>query len=164
MPDGLRTLMMTHLSTNYAPVRSQFWRIEDLTTEVLEALATDLCGNARIIEGRALAVKASPAHGSATEITLGMAALPPGFSRSAHAHAAEEVAMVLSGKGAAIVEGRRRQLRAGSLWLTPPWTQHAIEASHSGPLVVLWLYAPSGSEAEWVQLGGHRSRSSTGQA
>ncbi len=131
---------------------AQVWDIDELTTEILQPLRTgESSGDANLIEGRVLAVKASPAKANSSEIVVGMAALPLGFQTKLHSHAAEEVALVLGGGGVIEVNGVRHQIRPGSLLLTPPNAPHVTYSDTDGPpLVILWFYAPPGSEQRWM--------------
>jgi quercetin dioxygenase-like cupin family protein len=132
------------------------WTLDELTAEALAGLATGVSGDASRIDGRALAVKASPMKGNSEYMVMGMAALPPGFSTRAHSHAAEEVAVVLQGSGRVDIDGVAHPLSAGTVVLTP---SNLVHVTHSdpggGPLVVLWFYAPPGSEARWVEPDRH---------
>src|SRR5438552_3598241 len=75
------------------------WQLDDLAAEILGALASGGSGDGKVIDGRALAVKASPMRENSSKITVGTAALPPDFSTRPHSHDAEEVAIFLSGSG-----------------------------------------------------------------
>ena len=66
------------------------WQLDELAGEILEALRSGGSGDGKVIDGRALAVKASPMRENSTKITVGTAALPPGFSTRPHSHDAEE--------------------------------------------------------------------------
>ena len=78
----------------------QQWQLDDLKSEVLRTLQTGTSsGDGNLVDGRALAVKASPLKANSSEIVVGTAALPPGFKTKPHSHAAEEIALVLGGMG-----------------------------------------------------------------
>lgn len=132
------------------------WTLEDLTAEALAALADGESGDAKRIDGRALAVKASPMKGNSEHIVTGMAALPPGFSTRAHSHAAEEIAVIVQGSGHVDIDGVAHPVSAGTVLVTPADLVHVTHSDPgTEPLVVLWFYAPPGSEARWVEPENH---------
>ncbi len=137
------------------PVRGPFapsWTLDELTAEALAGLEQGEFGDAKRIDGRALAVKASPMKGNSEHIVTGMAALPPGFSTKAHSHAAEEVAVVLQGSGHVDIDGVAHPIARGTVLVTPADLVHVTHSDPGGePLVILWFYAPPGSEARWVE-------------
>lgn len=134
------------------------WNLDELITEGLEGLARGEAGDAKRIDGRALAVKASPMKDNSKHIVLGTATLPPGFSTRAHAHSAEEVAVVLRGSGWVDIAGVRHRLATGTILLTPSDLVHVTHSDPGDtPMVVLWFYAPPGSEARWVEPDKHET-------
>jgi gentisate 1,2-dioxygenase len=139
------------------------WSFDELIAEALMGLEQGEHGDARRIDGRALAVKASPMKGNSQHIVTGMAALPPGFSTRAHSHSAEEVAVVLRGSGRVDVDGVPHPVRAGTVLVTPSELVHVTHADPGDePLVVLWFYAPPGSEARWVEPDKHETAGHAG--
>lgn len=129
------------------------WQLDDLRAEISEALSTGASGDARLIEGRAIAVKASPFRANSTRIVVGTSALPPGFVTTPHSHEAEEVAVFLSGSGTVEIDGVANRVAAGTVLLTPSNAVHVTYSDPgSTPLVALWFYAPPGSEARWLEL------------
>jgi gentisate 1,2-dioxygenase len=134
------------------------WSLEALIAEALAGLEQGEVGDAKRIDGRALAVKASPMKGNSEHIVTGMAALPPGFTTRAHSHAAEEVAIFLRGSGRVEIDGVPHHVEAGTLLVTPSDLVHVTHSDPGGePLVVLWFYAPPGSEARWVEPERHET-------
>ena len=133
------------------------WTLDDLVAEGLAALASGTSsGDAKVIDGRVLAVKASPAKGSSVHITMGTATLPPGFSTRPHSHSAEEVAIVLRGSGRVDIDGVGHPVSQGSILLTPSDLVHVTHSDPGDePLVILWFYAPPGAEARWIQPERH---------
>jgi quercetin dioxygenase-like cupin family protein len=132
------------------------WSLDALIEEALVGLETGEAGDAKRIDGRALAVKASPLKGNSAHIVTGMAALPPGFSTRAHSHAAEEVAVFLRGSGRVDIDGVSHRVEAGTVLLTPSDLVHVTRSDPgTEPLIVLWFYAPPGSEARWVEPERH---------
>ncbi len=139
------------------------WTTEELTAEALAALAEGESGDAKRIDGRALAVKASPMKGNSEHIVTGMAALPPGFSTRAHSHSAEEVLVVLQGGGTVEIDGVAHPITQGTVLVTPSDLVHVTHnGSETDPLVVLWFYAPPGSEARWVEPEKHETAGHAG--
>jgi mannose-6-phosphate isomerase-like protein (cupin superfamily) len=126
------------------------WQVGDLESEARRALAEGGFGEARLIEGRAVAVKAGPHLANSTYMVMGVSALPEGFSTPAHEHEAEEFALVLSGTGSIEIDDSAVIVRTGTVVVTPPGSRHVTHNSGDGPLVVLWFYAPPGSEARWL--------------
>lgn len=132
------------------------WTLDDLISEGLRALADGEWGDGKRIDGRALAVKASPLKSNSEHLVVGTATLPPGFATRAHSHAAEEVAVVLRGSGWVDIDGVRHELSTGTLLVTPSDLVHVTHSTPGDePLVVLWFYAPPGSEARWVEPEKH---------
>ena len=139
------------------------WSLDALIEEALAGLEHGEAGDAKRIDGRALAVKASPMKGNSEHIVTGMAALPPGFTTRAHSHAAEEVAVFLRGSGRVDIDGVPHRVEAGTVLVTP---SDLVHVTHSDPgeepLVVLWFYAPPGSEARWVEPERHETAGHAG--
>lgn len=132
------------------------WQVEDLIAEALDGLENGESGDAKRIDGRALAVKASPLRGNSVHITTGMAALPAGFTTRPHSHAAEEIALFLRGSGRVEIDGVSHRVTAGTLLVTPSDLVHVTHADPGDePLIVLWFYAPPGSEARWIEPDRH---------
>ena len=143
----------TGRSMNTTGTPAPQWQLDELQAEISEALRTGASGDARLIEGRAIAVKASPFRENSTRIVIGTAALPPGFTTTAHSHEAEEVAVFLSGSGTVEIDGFPNRVAAGTVLVTPSNTVHVTHADPGPtPLVALWFYAPPGSEARWLEL------------
>ena len=126
------------------------WQIGDLASEARRALTEGGYGDARLIEGRAVAVKAGPHFGNAANMVMGVSALPAGFSSPPHAHEAEEFVLVLSGSGTLEIEGAVVAVESGTVVVTPAGHRHATHYGGDEPLVVLWFYAPPGSETRWL--------------
>ncbi len=129
------------------------WMIADLAEEIERALAEGSAGDGRLAEGRAVAVKASPARGNSSKLVMGTSCLPPNFSTVPHSHEAEEVSVILSGGGLVDIDGTAHPLEPGMVLFAPSDLPHQ---THSGPdgLTVLWFYAPPGSEARWQAADG----------
>ena len=125
------------------------WTLSGLTEKIEQTLAGLKGGAGRLIEGRAMAVHASPDLGNSAKIVMGTSALPPDFATVPHTHEAEEVAVVLSGSGWVDIDGEPHPMETGTVLFTPSNRPHQ---THSGPdgLTVLWFYAPPGSEVRWL--------------
>lgn len=104
-----------------------------------------------LIEGRVLAVQASPELESSEDMAWGIAALPPGFSTPEHTHRAEEFAMIVHGSGSITIEDDVIPVEEGSVVVTPPHLNHQTTAGPTGPMVVFWTYGPAGSESRWLK-------------
>ena len=148
------------------PEREPFapsWTLDELIAEALAGLADGEAGDAKRIDGRSLAVKASPMKGNSEYLVTGMAALPPGFSTKAHSHSAEEVAVILRGSGTVDIDGVPHPVSTGTVLITP---SNLVHITHSDPgtepMVVLWFYAPPGSEARWVEPDRHETAGHAG--
>lgn len=127
------------------------WTFEELRQEIVTSLARGGFGDGRMVDGRTVAVKASPARGNSSKIVVGTAALPPGYRTPPHSHESEEVAVVLSGSGGIDIDGVEYPVEPGSVVMAPANSQHVTFAHPEAELVVLWFYAPPGSEARWLR-------------
>jgi mannose-6-phosphate isomerase-like protein (cupin superfamily) len=105
----------------------------------------------RWVNGRILAVLASPELRNSTDVAVGVSVLPAGTSTPRHEHRAEEVAVILSGAGVVEIGAEQVTVRPGSVVRTPPHVPHLTRAADGQPLQVLWIYAPAGSESRWLQ-------------
>lgn len=103
----------------------------------------------RWINGRVIAVLGTPNDGSSSDMAYGVSLVPAGATTPSHSHRAEELAMVLEGRGEINIDGQVHPVRAGDVLLTPPNLVHSTKASNDGSLSVLWVYAPAGSEERW---------------
>lgn len=103
-----------------------------------------------LIEGRVLAVQASPELGSSEDMAWGISALPRGYSVPEHTHRAEEFAMIVRGSGTITIDDQEIPVSEGSVVVTPPHRRHLTTAGQSGPMVVYWVYGPAGSEGRWL--------------
>ncbi len=124
------------------------WTLSGLTGAIQRTLA-GAQGDGSLIEGRAMAVKASPELGNSEKIVMGTSGLPPHFATVPHTHEAEEVAVVLAGSGWVDIDGVSYPMETGTVLFTPSNLPHQ---THSGPdgMTVLWFYAPPGSEVRWL--------------
>ena len=132
---------------------TRVWNSAELIADGLEALASGGRDGAPMIDARILSVKATPQGGSATDMSVGISVFPPGYSAPPHSHRAEELATVLAGSGAIIIDGKRVEVGPGSIVLTPSHSTHVTQSDDSGPLVIWWVYTPPGSETRWLEFG-----------
>lgn len=135
---------------NVAPMKL---RLATLVSGALEELKSGASAKGRFVEGRLVRVEASPALGTSSDMVVGVSALPPGFASPAHQHRAEELALVVHGRGEIEIGDEVFPVEAGDAVLTPSNTRHVTRASDDTELVVLWIYAPPGSEARWLTEG-----------
>lgn len=126
------------------------WTLDDLRAGLLATLEGDRDGLGRFIHGRVVGVLASPEERSASYTAIGVSAVPAGCATPEHSHAAEEIAIILSGAGTIAIDGEVHPVSQGSVVLTPAESVHVTSASQDQPLLVLWMYAPAGSERRWL--------------
>lgn len=132
---------------------TRVWMTTELIADGLAALQSGGRDGAPLIDQRILSVKATPVDGSASDMSVGISVLPPGYSTPPHSHRAEELATVLSGSGAIIIDGDRYEVGPGSIVLTPSQSTHVTVSDDSAPLVIWWVYTPAGSETRWLEAG-----------
>lgn len=133
--------MPTHDSVS--PVNLDALRVE------LDRLKDGEHGAGRWINGRVLSVLGSRGLGNASDMAFGVSLVPAGQSTPKHSHRAEELAVVLDGVGVITIDGISHEVRQGDLLRTPPHLVHSTRAAEAGPMYVLWVYAPPGSEDRW---------------
>lgn len=130
--------------------------IDAMIDGALDALAHGGTDELPLIDGRIVAVHASPGKGTSVEMAMGISALPANYSTPVHSHEAEEFALVMRGNGVISVDGVDVPVIPGSIVTVAPNVPHITTASHAGPLVVYWTYGPAGSESRWDPNGGTR--------
>ena len=128
--------------------------INDMVDEAVAAL--DAGGTARLplIDGRIVAVFATPDDSTSARMAMGISVLPPGYSTPAHHHPAEEFAMIVRGTGSITIDDEVIPVGPGDLVVTPPDSEHITTSSADSQLVVYWSYGPAGSEQRWLQSVG----------
>ena len=146
-PLRVRRAVIWMAGATYQPTSMSF---DSLKQEALRALAEGGYGDGRVFDGRVIAVKTTPAKGNGSAIAVGTAALPAGYRTPPHSHPAEEVAVFLSGRGGVDIDGVVYPVEEGTVLVTPSDSVHATFADEGAPLVILWFYAPPGSEARWL--------------
>jgi quercetin dioxygenase-like cupin family protein len=136
-----------------AEVAPRVWTHDEIVRVGLAALEAGGAPGAPLIDGRVLSIRATPTNGTSSHMAVGISVLPSGYSTPPHEHEAEELATVLSGAGSITIDGVELPVGPGSVVLTPSRSVHLTTAGPDGPLVVLWVYAPAGSEERWRALG-----------
>lgn len=134
-------------------VAPSVWGHDDIVRFGLAALEDGGVLGAPLIDGRVLSIMATPANGTSTHMAVGVSVLPADYSTPPHEHEAEELATVLSGSGTITIDGVDHPVTVGSVVLTPSYSTHVTSSGPDGPLVVLWVYTPAGSEERWRALG-----------
>ena len=129
----------------------QRWNQQRLTEDVLVDLGQTEPALGRWINDRIVGVLASPSTETAMKMAVGVSALKPGTSTPVHSHVAEELAIVMSGTGMIHIGETGVKVGAGDVVLTPSTVPHRTESDPDQPLVILWIYAPAGSEQRWLQ-------------
>jgi quercetin dioxygenase-like cupin family protein len=127
--------------------------IDDMVNEAVAAL--DAGGTTRfpLIDGRIVAVFATPDDSSSARMAMGISVLPPGYSTPAHQHPAEEFAMVIRGTGSITIDDEVIPVAPGDLVVTPPDSVHVTTSGADDQLVIYWSYGPAGSEQRWLEAG-----------
>jgi mannose-6-phosphate isomerase-like protein (cupin superfamily) len=128
--------------------------IDDMVDEAVAALDAGGTPNCRLIDGRIVAVFATPDHSTSARMAMGISVLPPGYSTPAHQHPAEEFAMIIRGTGSITIDDEVVPVGPGDLVVTPPDSVHITTSFGDSQLVVYWSYGPAGSEQRWLQAGG----------
>lgn len=131
------------------------WSLKDLAGRAFLPIAggdeADEPVSRRIVEGRFIELLASPELGNSRFMAVGMSAVPAGLSTPAHSHISEEFAVVISGSGVISIDGCDFAVETGDVVLVPSGVPHVTCASPTDALVVLWVYAPPGSEKRWLE-------------
>ena len=69
--------------------------------------------------------------------------IPPGGEVGMETHdAVEQTLFILSGKGVAMLDGERKDVRAGDVLVVTPGTEHNVLNTESIPLKIYTIYAP----------------------
>lgn len=112
-------------------------------------VSEELPDSAKWVNGRVIAVLASPELQNAISYATGVSIVPPGTSTPWHSHKAEELALIVKGKGVISIGHDHIEVIAGDVVRTPPGIKHQTVAGDDSELVVFWVYAPPGSETRW---------------
>jgi len=125
--------------------------LDDMVEEAAAALEAGGTARFPLIEGRIVAVFATPDDSTSARMAMGISVLPAGYSTPAHHHPAEEFAMIVRGTGSITIDGEVIPVGPGDLVVTPPDSEHITTSSADSQLVVYWSYGPAGSEQRWLQ-------------
>lgn len=89
------------------------------------------------------------------DVTLVMNECRPGMEVRPHAHAFDQIAMILSGHAVYHVGDSPHEVAAGSIMLIPAGTEHWIEPTGEEPVINLDVFAPARSDyahlLEWMR-------------
>ncbi len=78
-------------------------------------------------------------HGS--EATFAVLNLDPNIAVPEHAHANEQIGILLSGSVSFDVGGERKELAPGAIWVIPPHVPHSVDAGPGGAAIIE-IFAP----------------------
>lgn len=78
-----------------------------------------------------------------SDLTVTWVEVAPGARQELHAHASEQVYVVVRGSGRVEVDGERRDVVIGDLVLAPGGAVHGIENTGAGSLVYVSAATPS---------------------
>lgn len=104
----------------------------------------------RWINGRVVGVLASPQLETSQHIASGVSVVPAGTATPWHSHEAEEIAVIVGGRGQIRIGDDAISVVAGDVVLTPSDAPHQTCADADVTLSVLWVYGPAGSESRWL--------------
>ena len=127
------------------------WNHGELSRELLSDLTREAPNRGRWINGRIVGLLASQASSTAEHFAIGVSALPAGATTPEHSHAAEEIAIIMSGTGVIEIDGESIAVTTGDVVLTPPGSVHRTEAGEASPLTVFWIYSQSDSALRWLE-------------
>lgn len=128
--------------------------IDEMVDEAVAALDAGGTTKFPLIDGRVVAVFATPDDSTSAKMAMGISVLPPGYSTPPHQHAAEEFAMIVRGTGSITIDDEIISVGPGDLVVTPPDSVHVTTSLGDDQLVVYWSYGPAGSEQRWLHAGG----------
>lgn len=136
------------------------WSFPSLSSDLLSAIQTrGSVGPCSWVENRVIGLLATPAAGNASKMAVGVSGLPAGTTTAEHNHEAEELAIVIAGDGEITIDGQTFSVGPGSVVLTPSWASHVTKAAETTELLILWVYAPAGSEKRWLAMSTANSKS-----
>lgn len=127
------------------------WNQGDLAKQLESGLKNGDLEMGRWVNGRVIGLLASAASSSAAHFAIGVSAIPAGVSTPEHSHAAEEIAMIMSGSGTIVIDDERVAVTQGDVVLTPPNSIHRTEAGADSPMTVFWIYSQSDSALRWLE-------------
>jgi len=125
--------------------------LDTMAATALAALAEGGLPGYPLIDKRILSVQATPEKGTSSDLAMGVAALPPGYSIPEHTHRAEEIAVIVRGSGTITIDDEPIEVSPGSVVVTPPHARHVTASAADEEMVVFWVYGPAGSESRWLE-------------
>ncbi len=132
-------------------MRYEVYDLDVMIDTALAALERGGLPGYPVIDGRVIAVLATPEKGTSSDMAIGVSGLPPNYSTTEHTHRAEEIATIVRGSGTITIDDEPIPVRTGSIVVTPPHARHITTSSPDEPLVVFWTYSPAGSEGRWLE-------------
>jgi len=127
------------------------WNQVELSQQLIADLSRENPDIGRWVNGRIVGLLASAEASTATHFAIGVSALQPGTTTPEHSHAAEELAIIMSGSGTIFIDGESVAVSTGDVVLTPPESMHRTAADPGSPLTVFWIYSQSDSALRWRQ-------------
>ena len=101
--------------------------------------------------GRRSRILGGPKGLPVEQFALGHSTLFPGGSIPTHAHANEEVYVILSGRGEMRVGDEVELVSATTAIYIPSDVPHSLVNTGEDELVVMWMYAPGGLVDHWAE-------------
>lgn len=99
-------------------------------------------------------LKVDPVNTGSKHLALGTQELIPGGRIPTHLHECqEEILVVQSGRGTAILGDERFPVEPGSTVYIPSQVWHGIENTSDEPLMLLWVITPPGLEEMFRVIG-----------
>ncbi len=102
-------------------------------------------------------IKLSPSNLAENHLTVVVQVVPPGGVLPVHAHARnEEIKVIVTGTGTAIVEGEEVAVEPGTLLFTGRWVTHGFRNTGDQPLTILAVFSPPDLEGILAGIGTPR--------
>jgi putative monooxygenase len=99
-------------------------------------------GKKKIPERTSKLLVSDKSHG-ASNLSMGMAIVPPGSEIPWHEHPEQqEIMMVIQGKGKAIIGDEEETVELESTFFVPEGVKHRIQSIGEEDLKIVWCYSP----------------------
>lgn len=123
-------------------------------------------GRPRIARGGgASTVQMITPDSGARDILNGFTDIPPGAGIPLHFHNCEESVLIVAGRAAVEIDGRRHEAAAGDVVWVPAGLPHRFSNPSAGaPLRIFWTYASAGATRTLVATGEERPVAAEGGA